>query len=359
MSWLDRLGSGAPVAFFAAVGRDGMERVEDLSLDARITWVASPRHAEVLLVAGKMRSQDSQALRVVHDQIPVPRNTLWWGSEPFEELASPTVVPLADEVLPHMLKMRVGHARNEPDLLPDEPPNPWRGIGPNGQGGKGMMGGVPYGRPMAMTHQDGRDGLELDQTTVQVGPYLQTWPSGLVLELALQGDVVQRARVVRPPFGPTRGTSDGMASRLRSAARMLKLLQLDGLAERCRRAAVAHDPREAVDLAALRAAVRRTGAFAALPPQLGSCRLQGTESDARSRLGEWLGEGPEQPEAASIEPKPRLSSLLTGLEWSEAMLVVNSFTLHQLRGMAPQETAADEGADDELEGGHSAMEHAH
>jgi hypothetical protein len=360
IGWLDRLAAGAPVAVFAAVGRDAVERVEDLSLDSRITWVASPRHADVLLVAGKNRSQDSQALRAVHDQIPAPRKTLWWGSEPFAELASPTVLPLVEDALPHVLKLRAGHSKNEPDLLPDEPPNPWQGVGPNGQGGKGMMGGVPYGRPMAMTDDDGRDGLQLDQTTVQIGPYLQTWPCGLVLEVVLQGDVVQRARVVRTAYGPSKGTAEDVSSRLRSAARLLVLLQLDGLAERCRRAAAAHDGRDAVDIAALRAAVRRSGAFAAVPVGLGACRLEGAETDARSRLQTWLGVGvgAGQLEGATTEPKPGLSGLLTGLEWNEAMLVINSFTPHQLRGMTAREKTADESGGEEPNGAHAAMERA-
>ncbi len=358
IGWLSRLASGAPIAVFAAVGRNAIERVEDLCLDPRIARVASPRHAGLLLVAGKVRGQDERALKAVHDQVPVPRATLWWGSEPFEELTSPAVVPLIDDALPHILTMRAGSSKGEPDLLPDEPPHPWRGVGPNGQGGKGMMGGAPYGRPMAMTGDDGRDGLQLDETTVQIGPYLRSWPCGLVLELALQGDVVQRARVVRPPYGPTKGTVENVPSRLRSAARLLELLQLDGLAERCRRAAVANDGRMSVD-AAVRTAVRLSGAFATLRPGLGTCRLGGTETDIRSRLHAWLGNGAELPEGATTEPKPRLSSLLSGLEWNEAMLVVNSFTSHELRGMAPREKAADAGGDaDEPQGEHAAMEHA-
>ncbi|MDQ6627935.1 MAG: hypothetical protein M3Z29_05710, partial [Pseudomonadota bacterium] len=68
---------------FAAIGRDAIERVEDLSLDPRVRWVASPRHASVLLVAGAVRRSDLPALRVVHDQLPPLRATLWWGAEPF------------------------------------------------------------------------------------------------------------------------------------------------------------------------------------------------------------------------------------------------------------------------------------
>ncbi|MDQ2928292.1 MAG: hypothetical protein M3R22_09030 [Pseudomonadota bacterium] len=360
VGWLERLAAGAPVAVFAAVGRDAIERVEDLSLDARITWVASPRHADMLLVAGRIRKQDDHALQAVHDQIPAPRKTLWWGSEPFDELASPTVVPLLEDALPHVMHLRDSRSNGERDLLPDEPPNPWQGVGPNGQGGKGMMGGVPYGRSMAMTDDDGRDGLQLDQTTVQIGPFLQTWPCGLALEVVLQGDVLQRARVVQTPYGPTEGTVEDISARLRSAARVLALLQLGGLAERCRRAAAAaHGGREAVDVAALRAAVRRSGAFAAVQIGLGACRLEGEQTDVRSRLRAWLGDNAEQPEGATTAPKPKLAGLLTGLEWNEAMLVINSFTPHQLHGMAPCEKGPDKGGDDDPDGEHAAMEHTH
>ena len=357
IGWLSRFASGAPVAVFAAVGRDAIERVEDLCLDPWIQWVASPRHADLLLVAGKVRAQDEQALKAVHDQIPLPRATLWWGSEPFGKIASSVTVPLIDDALPHILKLRADRSDGEPDLLPDEPPSPWRGEGPNGQGGEGMMGGVPYGRPMAMTHDDVRDGLQLDEMTVQIGPYLRSWPCGLVLEMALQGDVVQHARIVRPPYGPTQGTRENVSSRLRSAARLLELLELDGLAERCRRAAMANGDLPSVD-AALRTAIRRSGAFAALPPRLGMCRVGRVETDVRSRLHAWLGDGAQQSEGDTSEPKPKLSSLLGGLEWNEAMLVVNSFTSHELCGMTPREKTQDADSD-ETHVEHASMEHGH
>ncbi|MCT7094684.1 hypothetical protein, partial [Salmonella enterica] len=52
---------------------------------------------------------------------------------------------------------------------------------------------------MAMTADDLRDGLALDTFTVEVGPFLPTLPAGLVMELTLQGDVIQQARMLRPP----------------------------------------------------------------------------------------------------------------------------------------------------------------
>jgi hypothetical protein len=194
---------------------------------------------------------------------------------------------------------------------------------------------------------------------VQLGPFLQTWPAGLVLELALQGDVVQRARVVHPPHGPTKDIFEGVSSRLRSAARLLRLLELGSLAERCRWAAAAHDRRQAVDIVALRTAIRRSGAFAALPAGLGACRLDGAPGDIRSRLLAWLGDGADLSKEAATDLKPKLSRLLTGLEWHEAWLVINSFTPQQLHGMALCEKAPAEGDDDPSSGTHPAMEHAH
>ncbi|MGC5363495.1 hypothetical protein ACPXCE_17730 [Streptomyces sp. DT24] len=46
---------------------------------------------------------------------------------------------------------------------------------------------------------DDRDGLRLDRLHLPLGPVLPDWPAGLVLRLALQGDVIQRAAVETPP----------------------------------------------------------------------------------------------------------------------------------------------------------------
>lgn len=49
--------------------------------------------------------------------------------------------------------------------------------------------GIVAGLPMA-ERADDRDGLRLDRLHVPLGPVLPDWPSGLVLRLELQGDVV-------------------------------------------------------------------------------------------------------------------------------------------------------------------------
>jgi hypothetical protein len=62
-----------------------------------------------------------------------------------------------------------------------------------------MTGGTPYGRPMTGRAPD-RDGLELDQLPVMIGPYLPPLPVGLVVQVKLQGDVIQEATLGDNPF---------------------------------------------------------------------------------------------------------------------------------------------------------------
>src|SRR3546814_1039208 len=79
---LMRLAADAPAPIFAVAGEDGLAAVEDLSLDPAVSLQASPRHAALLLVCGDLRSENHEALRRLHDQLPHPRATLWWRTEP-------------------------------------------------------------------------------------------------------------------------------------------------------------------------------------------------------------------------------------------------------------------------------------
>ena len=331
----------APVAVFAAVGADAATRVDDLMLCPGLIRVASPRHADLLLVAGAVRGADHAALRTVHDQIPVPRATVWWGADAIGDRAPSASIGLDENPLAEMQRLRRALLQraleSEPDWLPDEPPAPWRGIGPHGQGGKGMMGGKPYGRPMAMTDDDLRDGLTLDAFKLQVGPYLALWPTGLVLDLVLQGDVLQSASLLRPAF------ADASAHPLQGAARLLALLQLPALAERCRLAARDCRVGVAVDHAALLASVQRSGALLAIPPGLGRCHSGHLETDVRERLTQWLEPATNAEDPTDAAPSERFLDLLPGLEWMEAMLVINSFLPRRLLSMttAPEPAEAE------------------
>ncbi|QEA37633.1 hypothetical protein FGL86_00145 [Pistricoccus aurantiacus] len=207
ISWLTRLAARGPATVFPALGMRGEEAFYRLALDPRIKLVDSPRHASLLLVAGGVPPEMQESLRRIHDQLPAPFATLWYQSEPLLELQQADVARVDSlEALPDALvdahrKTLCGELGASPRLLPDEPPNPWKGLGDDGHGGEGMMGGVPYGRPMAMPPTDDlRDGLALDILTFRLGPFFPLWPAGLEAEVTLQGDIVQQFAVQSSPF---------------------------------------------------------------------------------------------------------------------------------------------------------------
>ena len=98
--------------------------------------------------------------------------------------------------------------------------------------------GVVDGLPMA-DRADDRDGLRLDRLHVPLGPVLADWPTGLVLRLALQGDVVQEANAEpvtgapfsKPPFWnePFLRATAGERVSQGDAARRLCAAHLDSL----------------------------------------------------------------------------------------------------------------------------------
>lgn len=322
MNLLQRIQSWAPVPVYPAIGEGGLAAIEPLRRNPALTLVSSIRHASILLVCGDIRAGDQHALRRLHDQLPHPRATLWWRSVPLDDAIDP-VKETGDDAIANLrqidIDLRDGTRATEADWLPDLPPNPWKGIGDYGQGGKGMMGGVPYGRPMAMTDEDLHDGLMLDAMTICIGPFAPMLPPGLSLELTLQGDVIQTAKVLTPVYRDS--VPEKLAS-LWQAASLLELVGLNGLAGRCRDAAQIPE----VQRHELYTAARRAGAFLAIPPGLGKV---GT-SDARSRLAEALSG------ALSLFPDSTpLIDILQGLEWQEAMLVIASFSTRRLATIAP------------------------
>lgn len=323
MSLPRRWAAAGPVPIYAAIGRGMRDAVDDLLLLPGLRRAATPRAAGVLLVAGAMRDEDTLALQRLHDQLPHPRATFWWQAARLQGFPLGASHSNADaQDVAHSLADL--HARllrdpgsSEPDCLPNKPPSPWQGAGEHGQGGDGMMGGQPYGRPMAMTGEDLRDGLQLDAFHLRLGPFAPMLPPGMVLELTLQGDLIQEAAVRLQPFDQPRPATP--RSFLRRAARMLELLELPALAERCRRGAAEEG---GPDVALMRA-VRWSGALLAVPAGLGRVEALGVEAlgtDARERLHVWLAGKANADEGAEA----KLDALLPGLEWQEAMLVIAS-----------------------------------
>lgn len=201
---LGQVAARAPARVFALEGLDPPGAIDRLRLWNGIELVDTPRSATVLLVAGRIPPPLHEAARRAHDAMAHPRGVLHWvgqesaDSAPFPNASQERLVAsegdplavLAAAIQALQVSLLIGERTSSAALLPDADPAPWRGVGPHGQGGTGMTGGVPYGRPMTGRAPD-RDGLELDQLPVRVGPFFAPFPAGLVLDVKLQGDVVQ------------------------------------------------------------------------------------------------------------------------------------------------------------------------
>jgi hypothetical protein len=248
------------------------------------------------------------------------------------------------------------------------------------------MGGPIAGLPMA-DRADDRDGLRLDRLHVPLGPGLADWPAGLVLRLALQGDVVQEAGVEsaagtspHPPFWsePWLRAVAGERVTRGEAARRLCAAHLDSLgrffavagwADMAARARHVRDSAlagaDAADLSALaRPLVRRaerSRALRWLTAGLGPLAAEHAaqlgitgpalvaDGDAHSRMLVWLdavgrsaaacADAGLVDRAEAIGPRGRLDSsapspsqrlldalpgLLTGAEFASARIIVAS-----------------------------------
>jgi hypothetical protein len=281
----------APVPVFVVPGVGRGATAQRLELRTELEVVRSPRAANVLLAVGAPADGDLDALRRTHDAVARPRAAVVWGDTD-EVAAIRAAVPhalgvdAAEDPVPAvtglLLRLLRGERPSSDPLLPDEDPAPWRGVGPYGQGGSGMTGGVPYGRPMA-ERADDRDGLALDQVQLRLGPFLPPFPPGLSLDVALQGDVFQEVAVVRTPRGPAADRGDHEVgvflraldapvriadlelararSHLRWLARALEALELPALGARALRLALDLTVTSGDDVRRLARGVRRSRAL--------------------------------------------------------------------------------------------------
>lgn len=207
---LVRLAAGSDVPAFVVAGAGGRIVAEELGAGPGIEVVDHPRAAALVVVVGRIPAGLLDPVLAVHDQLPSPRASVWWpvdsdgdGPGPALAAALPELVVGrsgdVDSLRRLFAELLAGSHPSEPAALADVDPAPWRGVGPYGHGGTGMTGGVPYGRPMAGRAPD-RDGLELDQLPLRLGPLFPPFPPGLVLEALVQGDVIQEASVGQNPF---------------------------------------------------------------------------------------------------------------------------------------------------------------
>lgn len=335
-AWLRRLAADAPAPVFCVVGRGARRTVRQVALADTVVAVDSPRHATVLWITGQLPAAwDAQVARV-HDQLPHPRTVVGdtVTTDDVPSAAADTAELVTD--MPAALAAAhrgvvLGERPSRPPLGPASAPAEWRGVGPHGQGGEGMMGGQPYGRPMAMTGPDPRDGLELDRVAVTLGPFLGWWwPPGLILDVALQGDVVVEAEVAdaRPFAQPLKGPPLPAApppTPVEIVADTLIVAGHRGLAHRWL-AAGGHSAR-----ACLAGRVRRT--FAGFGSGVGRCAVDGT--DLRARIAAWVhgATAPSSDVPATTVPLSgaaaigHLPQILTGLTWREAAVTIASLGL--------------------------------
>jgi hypothetical protein len=87
-------------------------------------------------------------------------------------------------------------------------------------------------------------------------------------------------------------------------------------------------------------------ALGAIPAGLGHlpdgpARAAAGGVDVRARLRRWLSGAGDATAAVPADPGMRLVDLLPGLEWSEAMLVINSFEPPLLAALCPAEPEED------------------
>lgn len=317
-SALARLAGRAPVPVFAIAGPGTRERVQDLLLDPHVEMLDSPRPANVLLLAGEIPPGLLPPAVVAHDAMSHPRCTVWWrsgvvGNRVTEEFPRATVVD-DEEVVPALVRahraLLLGDLPSEPPMLPDVDPAPWRGVGPYGQGGSGMTGGVPYGRPMPERAED-RDGVMLDQLAVRIGPLVPALPAGLTLDVRLQGDVVQEVAVevdgltalqasvpsllrpfllaLREPVPIAELELARARSHLRWVAWALRVHGLATLAERALRLARRAGPGDADAVASLARTVQRTRVLGWSTSRVGVIRGERVEGLGLGPVGRASG----------------------------------------------------------------------
>ena len=343
-----RWAADAPAPIFVARGGGADLVPVELAADPRLRLVPTPRHASVLVAAGRFPGPMGVALDRVHDQMGAPCRTVWWTADP--EAERPAALRDAELVTGIDPTAAIGDAHRravaggdrDEDVYPDVPPHLFEGRGDTGHGGEGMMGGVPWGRPMAMTASD-RDGLALDQQEVTWGPFLVGLPTGVQVRTLLQGGLAQEVEVAMLGLGagPALDEAGSVGARrpLQWLAEVLRLSGLDALGTRAAR--LARDARDARDQgtgpdgldgsararATLVRRVRRSGLAASW---VGLAPLNGR--DARQRLELALsailaGEARPSPTADADLSPGDVGALLVGLSWTDAVAALASLDL--------------------------------
>lgn len=165
---------------------------------------AGPAAADVLAVVGNPDPADTRWSEGLWAAIPAPRARIHLMTAQEVGMALDEVATVLLHTPPTSPAPSVsGQSHNAPATrpehrAPDQDHSAEAHAGHDMHGGHMShdMGMEVGGLPMA-DRADDRDGLRLDQLHLCLGPALLDWPAGLVLRLALQGDVIQHVRVER------------------------------------------------------------------------------------------------------------------------------------------------------------------
>ncbi|MEZ0491802.1 hypothetical protein AB2L28_06070 [Kineococcus sp. TBRC 1896] len=201
---------------------------------ARRSWVeaTSPADADVLVVCGDPGPRVRAVVANVWDRVPGPRTRV-------DALTAQDVAPALDAAVLALLDDAAQRAdaasRPGPQQDAEGPETDADGDMDGDMGGDMDMDmdmAGPGGIPLAGGGDD-RDGLEMDVLHVRLGPVLPHWPAGLVLDCALQGDVVVHATAellepARVDVGSDEGS--GGAPARRDARRAVVLARCDAVA---------------------------------------------------------------------------------------------------------------------------------
>ncbi|MDF3046803.1 MAG: hypothetical protein K0R30_3031, partial [Ornithinibacter sp.] len=197
-----RVAAGRPhVLVIGGLGTDRLRaRVEQEV--ARRGWPisAAPADTDVVVVIGRPGPELRAVVDGVWAAVAAPRSHVRIAGE--DEVSSAlddAVQELADLAAQRALAPRSGLRAAHTDALPAEEGHDTSEHDEQGghdehgdhhhDGGTELLGGLA----MADLGED-RDGLALDQLHVPLGPVLPEWPSGLLVDVVLQGDVIQEAR---------------------------------------------------------------------------------------------------------------------------------------------------------------------
>ncbi|WP_156810877.1 hypothetical protein [Arthrobacter sp. FB24] len=166
-------------------------------------WVPalSPADADILCLCGEPAADLAGVLDRIWDELPSPRaRTTVVAAADIDGALTACARELAD---PERQASQAG-ARNNDAGSPDSGDHGQMDDGDMDHGSMdhgGMDMPMPDGIALAGQGSD-RDGLDLDELQVPLGPVLPAWPAGLVLRCTLQGDVVMSAQAEWLSTGP-------------------------------------------------------------------------------------------------------------------------------------------------------------